>query len=155
LNLAIELRHERGEEGLAGSLVLAHPWSRLNGVADRARQEARRVRSQGGDRLSVLGCPLTWEETGGLAESAQRVALWLRQGRLTPEVLWGIAETRRQSGAGDGWRRGRAALAGQARRVADPEVREWIHRLAGRDDWPRFERVSRLALLASGQARQG
>jgi len=156
LDLAVELRKEAATAlgtTVSGALGLAHPCARLDVAANDAWRATKLAKAGSGDRFSLFGSVMTWDEAGKLAEQTQWVARWLRDGRLPGDVLRRVAELRRLNAAGqDGWRlRSLALLAGQARKVASAEVRDWIHRLGGSAEWLRMELLAEMALLAAGE----
>lgn len=154
LGLALELHREASvgvESTVSGALVMAHPCARLDLPANAAWRAAKQAKAQGGDRVSLFDSVMTWDEAARMAEQISQVAGWLRDGRLTGDVLRQVAGLRRLTASGpDGWRvRSLPLLTWQAREVASAEVREWIQRLSGSPDWPRVELLAQIALRAA------
>lgn len=152
LDLAIGLHKEAAETSMSGALVLAHPCGRLDAAVTRAKKATKRAAAQGADRFALFESVMTWDEAARLAEQTPQIVRWLREGRLTGDVLRRVVDLRRLNAAGqDGWQlRSLPLLASQARKATSPEVQDWIHRLAGSAEWPNIEMLAEMALLASG-----
>jgi len=155
LGLAIALHKEAATAAttISGGLVLTHSFAGLNCGASRAWQSTRQAKAQGGDRFSLFGTVLTWDEAGRLAEQAAQVTRWLRDGHLSSDALRQITELRRSSIADKNGSKVRspALLAWQARNVLSQEVRDWVKRLSGSAESPRMEVLAQMALLACGE----
>lgn len=161
LEFAVQLRrdfddHTASEMTFSAGLAPVHPSAPLRLAVEQAKellQQAKR-HSESGNAIALLGKVTSWDEAGRVDERGRQVARWLKEGRLSGQVLRSVVALQRLATAGqNGWKlRYLPLLAGQARRVAGQEIRDWLQRLSGSPEWPCLDLIAEMALLASGKS---